>query len=401
MNFLDSSVVYSTNNPLLEKGRQFTKGVVLQVLTVVLAVILPSWVMAHEIRPAIATFAMQPTGEYSITISLNLEAILSGIGAEHEDTDDSPNAERYNQLRELSSQDLNSQFQGFQQEFLDGVTLRFGDDIAESPEVGQLAIPEIGDLELARISEITLTGVVPYGAESFVWQWKEAFGSSVIRVLPRGEGDGVSFWLQNGNPSDPISLEGIDQRTRWEQFLDYIIIGFEHIVPKGLDHILFVIGIFLLSTHWKPLLTQVTAFTIAHSITLGLSIYGIVQLPSNIVEPLIAASIVYVGIENLFTQKLQKWRATVVFAFGLLHGLGFASVLFEIGLPREAFLEGLLAFNIGVELGQLAVIAVAYVLVGFWGRNREWYRPWVIVPGSLVVSIVGGWWFLERTVLAS
>ena len=124
-----------------------------------------------------------------------------------------------------------------------------------------------------------------------MWQWKEAFGSSVIRVLPRGEGDGVSFWLQNGNPSDPISLEGIDQRTRWEQFLDYIIIGFEHIVPKGLDHILFVIGIFLLSTHWKPLLTQVTAFTIAHSITLGLSIYGIVQLPSKIVEPLIAASI--------------------------------------------------------------------------------------------------------------
>ena len=123
---------------------------------------------------------------------------------------------------------------------------------------------------------------------------------------PRGEGDGVSFWLQNGNPSDPISLEGIDQRTRWEQFLDYIIIGFEHIVPKGLDHILFVIGIFLLSTHWKPLLTQVTAFTIAHSITLGLSIYGIVQLPSNIVEPLIAASIVYVGIENLFTHKTSE-----------------------------------------------------------------------------------------------
>ena len=361
----------------------------------------PGLLMAHEIRPAIATFAMQPNGDYSITISLNLEAILSGIGAEHEDTDDSPNAERYNNLRELPPNDLRSAFQPFEAEFLEGVTLRFGDDIAESPQLGQLTIPEIGDLELARISEVVLTGVVPYGAESFVWQWKEAFGSSVIRVLPQGEGDGVSFWLQNGNPSEPISLAGIDQRTRWEQFLDYIIIGFEHIVPKGLDHILFVIGIFLLSTHWKPLLTQVTAFTIAHSITLGLSIYGIVQLPSNIVEPLIAASIVYVGIENLFTQKLQKWRAAVVFAFGLLHGLGFASVLFEIGLPRDAFLEGLLAFNIGVELGQLSVIVVAFALIGFWGRNREWYRPWVIVPGSLVVSIVGGWWFLERTVLAS
>ena len=364
-------------------------------------VLLPRLLLAHEIRPAIATFAMQSNGNYSITISLNLEAILSGIGAEHEDTDDSPNAERYNTLRALPPNDLRSAFQTFETEFLEGVTLHFGDDISGSPQIGKLTIPEIGDLELARISELVLTGVVPYGAESFVWQWKEAFGSSVIRVLPPGEGDGVSFWLQNGNLSEPISIAGIDQRTRWEQFLDYIIIGFEHIVPKGLDHILFVIGIFLLSTHWKPLLTQVTAFTIAHSITLGLSIYGIVQLPSNLVEPLIAASIVYVGIENLFTQKLQKWRAAVVFAFGLLHGLGFASVLFEIGLPRDAFLEGLLAFNIGVELGQIAVIMVAFVLVGFWGRNQQWYRPWVIIPGSLVVSVVGGWWFLERTVLAS
>jgi len=399
MKFLCCSDGLKNNLGFLKSPRRIKQVFHFLMVTVCLA-LFPSLLMAHEIRPAIATFAMQPNGDYSIMISLNLEAILSGIGAEHEDTDDSPNAERYNTLRALSPNELRSAFQPFEKEFLEGVTLRFGDDIAESPQLGQLTIPEIGDLELARISEFVLTGVVPYGAESFVWQWKEAFGSSVIRVLPQGEGDGVSFWLQNGDPSEPISIAGIDQRTRWEQFLDYIIIGFEHIVPKGLDHILFVIGIFLLSSHWKPLLTQVTAFTIAHSITLGLSIYGIVQLPSNIVEPLIAASIVYVGIENLFTQKLQKWRAAVVFAFGLLHGLGFASVLFEIGLPRDAFLEGLLAFNIGVELGQLAVIAVAFVVIGFWGRNREWYRPWVIVPGSLAVSVVGGWWFLERTVLA-
>ena len=389
------------SNWVVRKSPQRIKQAFLLLIASACLALLPSLLIAHEIRPAIATFAMQPNGDYSITVSLNLEAILSGIGAEHEDTDDSPNAERYNTLRGLTPNDLRSAFQPFETEFLEGVTLRFGDNIAQSPQIGKLTIPEIGDLELARISELVLTGVVPYGAESFIWQWEKAFGSSVIRVLPQGEGEGVSFWLQNGNPSEPISLAGVDQRTRWEQFLDYIIIGFEHIVPKGLDHILFVIGIFLLSTHWKPLLTQITAFTIAHSITLGLSIYGIVQLPSNIVEPLIAASIVYVGIENLFTQELQKWRAAVVFAFGLLHGLGFASVLFEIGLPRDAFLEGLLAFNIGVELGQLAVIVVAFVLVGFWGKNQQWYRPWVIVPGSLVVSVVGVWWFLERTVLAS
>jgi hydrogenase/urease accessory protein HupE len=401
MNFFGFSDVGGTITWLVVEMSRLTKQGFKLVMAMACLTLLPNVLTAHEIRPAIATFTMQPNGDYSITISLNLEAILSGIGAEHEDTDKSPNAERYNTLRNLHPEDLRLAFQKFELEFLEGVSLRFGDAIAENPEVRQLTISEIGDLELARISEILLTGIVPYGTESFIWQWKDAFGSSVIRVLPQGEGDGVSFWLQNGSPSEPISLKGIDQRTRWEQFLDYIIIGFEHIVPKGLDHILFVVGIFLLSTHWKALLTQITAFTIAHSITLGLSIYGIFQLPSNIVEPLIAASIVYVGIENLFTQKLQKWRAAVVFAFGLLHGLGFASVLFEIGLPHDAYLEGLLAFNIGVELGQLAVIAVAFVLVGFWGRNQEWYRPWVIVPGSLVISFIGGWWFLERTLLAN
>ena len=185
-------------------------------------VLLPRLLLAHEIRPAIATFAMQSNGNYSITISLNLEAILSGIGTEHEDTDDSPNAERYNTLRALPPNDLRSAFQTFETEFLEGVTLYFGDDISGSPQIGKLTIPEIGDLALARISELVLTGVVPYGAESFVWQWKEAFGSSVIRVLPPGEGDGVSFWLQNGNLSEPISIAGIDQRTRWEQFLDFL-----------------------------------------------------------------------------------------------------------------------------------------------------------------------------------
>ena len=113
-----------------------------------------------------------------------------------------------------------------------------------------------------------------------------------------------------------------------------------HILPKGLDHILFVLGIFLLSPRWKTMLLQVTAFTVAHSITLGLSIYGIVSLPSRIVEPLIALSIAYVAIENLLTRELKPWRLALVFMFGLLHGLGFAGVLRELGLPREEFLTG-------------------------------------------------------------
>ena len=102
-----------------------------------------------------------------------------------------------------------------------------------------------------------------------------------------------------------------------------------------------------------------TAFTVAHSITLGLSIYGVVALPPRVVEPLIALSIAYVAIENLITRELHAWRIGVVFLFGLLHGLGFAGVLRELGLPRGEFLTALLSFNVGVELGQLSVIAAA------------------------------------------
>ena len=141
------------------------------------------------------------------------------------------------------------------------------------------------------------------------------------------------------------------------------MLGYTHILPKGLDHILFVLGLFLLSPRVKTMLLQVTAFTIAHSITLGLSIYGVISLPWRIVEPLIALLIAYVAIEDLVTRELKPWRLALVFVFGLLHGLGFAGVLRELGLPREEFLTALLTFNLGVEGGQLTVIAMASLVV--------------------------------------
>ena len=167
-------------------------------------------------------------------------------------------------------------------------------------------------------------------------------------------------------------------------------------MPKGLDHILFVLGLFLLSVRLAPLLIQVTAFTVAHTLTLALSVYGVVSLPSSIVEPLIAASIVYVAVENILTPQLKPWRALVVFGFGLLHGLGFAGVLQEVGLPHGQFVPALVSFNVGVELGQLAVIALAYLAVGIWGRNRPWYRPRVVIPASATVAAVGLFWTVQR-----
>ncbi len=173
-------------------------------------------------------------------------------------------------------------------------------------------------------------------------------------------------------------------------------VGFLHIVPKGLDHILFVIGLFLLSTRLRALLWQVTAFTVAHTVTLAVGALGIVQISPAIVEPLIAASIVYVAIENLATSRLHVWRPVVVFCFGLLPGFGFAGVLREIGPASGQFVMSLFAFNLGVEFGQLAVIAGSFLVVG-WAMKRKWYRRAVVMPASLAIGIVAAIWFAQRT----
>ncbi len=179
--------------------------------------------------------------------------------------------------------------------------------------------------------------------------------------------------------------------------LNYLKIGFEHIIPKGIDHILFVLGLYLLGSRWRPLLWQVTAFTIAHSVTLALSMLGWISLSPRVVEPLIAASIAYVAIENIVTARLHWWRPLLVFAFGLLHGLGFAGVLSEWGVPRREFVPALIAFNVGVEVGQLVVIAAAFVAVG-WLRNRRWYRRAIVVPASVCIALIGVYWAVERAV---
>ncbi|MEL6557516.1 MAG: HupE/UreJ family protein [Bacteroidota bacterium] len=175
----------------------------------------------------------------------------------------------------------------------------------------------------------------------------------------------------------------------------FVKAGVEHIIPKGLDHILFVLGLFFSSLILGSLLWQVTAFTLAHTITLALAALGVMQVPGEIVEPLIALSIVWIAVENCLFHKTTRWRPAVVFGFGLLHGLGFASVLSEYGLPKGGLIPSLMAFNIGVELGQLLVLVMAAIL--FWFiRNKVWYRKRVQIPASFMIALVGLFWFIER-----
>ena len=172
--------------------------------------------------------------------------------------------------------------------------------------------------------------------------------------------------------------------------------GFRHILPLGLDHVLFVLGVFVLSPRLRTVLIQLSAFTLAHSITFGLSMYGIVSLPPAIVEPAIALSIAYVAVENLTASRLRAHRVALVFAFGLLHGLGFAGALSSLALPRSQFLVALLGFNAGVESGQIAVVLLALAASAPWHRSPLQYRRFVLVPSSLAIAAIGIFWTIER-----
>jgi hydrogenase/urease accessory protein HupE len=281
--------------------------------------------------------------------------------------------------------------------FLAAVTLRFGDTVAR-PRFEYLPESALGDGAQSP-SRVRLTGRVPPGARTMTFAYGLALGAYAFNTRI-GDGPVQTFWLDGVNPSPAISLVApppplTARQVAWQ----YLALGYTHIVPKGTDHILFVLGIFLLSARWRSIVLQVSTFTVAHSITLGLTMYGIVSLPARIVEPMIALSIAYVALENFVTSELKPWRLALVFSFGLLHGMGFAGVLRELGLPHSQYLNALATFNIGVEAGQLSVIAFAYLAVAALRRNELRYRTFIVRPASLAIALIGLYWTIQRIVV--
>jgi hypothetical protein len=198
--------------------------------------------------------------------------------------------------------------------------------------------------------------------------------------------------LSNAHPNDPA----LEKLSRSDVFSIYLQLGFTHIIPLGFDHILFIISLFLLSPKLKTIIWQATAFTIAHSITLGMAMYDVVQAPPHIIEPIIALSIMFVALENVITDKLKATRILIVFAFGLIHGLGFAGVLKDLGLPKREFINALISFNLGVELGQITIILAAWFLVGKWFNKKPWYRARIVNPLSIAIAAIAFYWTIER-----
>jgi len=245
--------------------------------------------------------------------------------------------------------------------------------------------------------------VVPFGAEvdypvAYTVQIPSAH-VSVTRWVEEGVHESDPFVWAGKVPKAPgpaAALTFNPDDLPWpRQLALYLRLGFRHIVPEGADHILFVLGLFFLGITWRKLLSQTTVFTVAHATTLFLSTYGIFSLPSRYVEPAIAFSIAFIAIENVIKPRLGPGRLAIVFGFGLVHGLGFASSLSDIPFPQTDFIVALLGFNFGVDMGQLFVIALAFLAVGGF-RNRPWFRRGIAIPCSLAIAAVGLFWGIQR-----
>ena len=293
-------------------------------------------------------------------------------------------------IRRICSADWNGLGSTFQQR----VVVTFGGSRVEPTLRWSVAAASAAGA--SPIATVRLTGEVPEAAGPLTWKY--LWTSTAYSLTDRRNSENAKAqWLEGDQTSPPLPLDvASPDETRMALVSRCVVLGFTHILPKGADHVLFVLGIFLVGRRLRPILLQVTAFTIAHSITLALSITGLVSVPASIVEPAIAFSIAYIAVENLVVKDLRPWRYGIVFCFGLLHGLGFAGVLRELGLPASEFLTALFAFNVGVELGQLTVIGAAFLLVGLWFRDRVWYRARIVLPASLAIACAGLYWTLER-----
>ncbi len=324
------------------------------------------------------------------------EAIIAGIDlSQVTDTNASDKSADYDDLRGMDPDALAAQFTARWPEFEQKIVLSQNNQRLPLT-LTDVRVDPVGNTEIARYTYVTI-GAQTSGQGPVTFQWAAQNGDIVLRQM--GVENGLTQLLQNGAPSDPITQNGAGAASGWDTFVSYIPVGFDHILPKGLDHILFVLGLFFLSAGLGALIWQISAFTLAHTITLAAGALGWVTISGAIVEPLIAASIVFVAVENILSNRLNTWRPVVIFAFGLLHGLGFASVLGEFGLPQGQFIPALIGFNIGVEIGQLTVIAIAFAAVGLWFGRKPWYRARIAVPASCVIALIGAYWFVERVFL--
>ena len=355
---------------------------------------------SHEIKPSIADFSIN---ESSLTfeIRLNAELILSGIDASDiQNTDNSNLSYKYDDLRKLPDNDLKDNIMSNWNNISQNIYIKLDGDVQE---LNLLSIEIINQRNYEVTRDTIINFHIPLDKKntSFSFSMSKKFGSIILREqnLNKNVDQLYTNYLNSGDASDLINLNHTVALTKINSFIKYLFLGIEHIIPKGLDHMLFIIGLFLFSNLIRPLLLQVTMFTIAHTITLVIASLSLINVNASIIEPLIALSIVYIGVENIFKKYSNtKIRYYVIFLFGLLHGLGFALVLKDVGLDYSNLLINLVSFNIGVEIAQIFILFLLYLTIGLFFSKKKYYKIIFQIPLSLFISLIAIYWFVERII---
>lgn len=355
---------------------------------------------SHEIKPSIADFSIN---ESSLTfeIRLNAELILSGIDASDiQNTDNSNLSYKYDDLRKLPDNDLKENIMSNWDNISQNIYIKLDGDVQK---LNLLSIEIINQRNYEVTRDTIINFHIPLDKKntSFSFSMSKKFGSIILREqnLNKNVDQLYTNYLNSGDASDLINLNHTVALTKINSFIKYLFLGIEHIIPKGLDHMLFIIGLFLFSNLIRPLLLQVTMFTIAHTITLVIASLSLINVNASIVEPLIALSIVYIGVENIFKKYSNtKIRYYVIFLFGLLHGLGFALVLKDVGLDYSNLLINLVSFNIGVEIAQIFILFLLYLTIGLFFSKKKYYKIIFQIPLSLFISLIAIYWFVERII---
>jgi hydrogenase/urease accessory protein HupE len=236
--------------------------------------------------------------------------------------------------------------------------------------------------------ESELVAFLPLGHRQYL-QVQKSTGETIFEHLLSATEDSAIVQMPHANATTP-PFESV------RSFANFLSLGVKHILT-GYDHLLFLFGLLLVARGFLSSLGIITSFTIAHSITLAVATLHLVQIPSRIVEPLIAASIVFVGIENLLRGDIPKARRLVPFGFGLIHGFGFASALREagIGSGTGGIILPLFSFNLGVELGQIMVASLALPIIWKLRENPMFIARWAPACSATVV-LLGSFWFVQR-----
>ena len=347
----------------------------------------------HPLTFTETTLTLSANDTFQVDLQYDLDALALGVSIT---TDD---AVLVDTLEQLPTGEFNDALERLKQLFERRVRVRFdGTPVPFSVDFPDHGTPRATSAAIPTVLGLTarLTGTIPDNAQTVEFFASRAFAEVHLTIVDETRAIEHRMILEQGARSTPFQLvEQNASSNNSSAAQQYFWLGVRHIIPDGLDHILFVLGLFLFSLKLKPLVTQITAFTVAHALTLTVATLGTVNMSPELVEPLIATSIAYVAIENIRTDRLTLWRPIVVFAFGLLHGLGFAGSLATLGLPNQEQLVSLVMFNAGIEVGQLAVIAGATASLG-WCRHKSWYRARVIIPASAVIATIGIVWAIER-----